>query len=751
LSKEALHRLLKKLYNKKIPIRYIKWVKSFLSDRQAVFSVDSIRGNCGDVNNGTPQGSPISPILNNYNSSDLLDIFDKGAVVRPNTSLIPLELTIYIDDGSIRAVSHSISQNCALLERGFKIVNDYMIENKLTLDPKKREMMYFHNKQDLTGTRNTVCLACPDGSTQTLAPLKTLRWLGIFFDSKLLWTDHINTLTERATSAVLTMSILGNSQKGLSANNLRKVYLQSVVPIMTYASPVWFSGIKQKSRVDKLQKVQNQAMRKIAGAFRTTNVEALESIFSLPPMVSVLAKINYKYATRLQTMDKNNNPVIARLIDWRGPNPEVFLPIIDEEASTNLTRLGRLGDKLGQLEYKQSFPPWTAPLNMQHFIEVRLGPKKKSKEYALKVNNMVYQLESEGHLIAFTNGSKHDSATGAAFWASLRTHKLTEVSTGLGERATALDAEVLAIKTFSDWIFEQFSMNDIRLRSVFNISIVSDCKPAIQLITGPCPKVNREWWADIKRNLETLHERYGLNFIFIWAPGHANILGNEIADTLAKEAVNLPSSVSSTTSYCSEMADKLCLATWKRFRINTKRSQSTWITRKRSLKATKLLKNININRETLSRYVQTMTTHGHNVNYYRCFLPNHIAEGQIDPVCHTCGVDSTIQHVLQDCKKYDKQRPILRNILKTNDRINVKSLVSLKEGRKAFASFLVKSGAFTKDGQIHVAHLSKPIRRTGLPAPYIPPIRKPPDRSSDGPSLGSAESIESLLSQLSAV
>ena len=52
--------------------------------------------------------------------------------------------------------------------------------------------------------------------------------------------------------------LLANTIRGISQMQLCTMYRACVVPIMTYASPVWWTG--KKSHKEKLGKVQNKAL-----------------------------------------------------------------------------------------------------------------------------------------------------------------------------------------------------------------------------------------------------------------------------------------------------------------------------------------------------------------------------------------------------------------------------------------------------------------------------------------------------------
>jgi len=69
------NRLLSELRRKCIPLAYVRWVASFLSDREAAICIDGKRGTMSHVENGIPQGSLISPILAAFYTAELLRQF----------------------------------------------------------------------------------------------------------------------------------------------------------------------------------------------------------------------------------------------------------------------------------------------------------------------------------------------------------------------------------------------------------------------------------------------------------------------------------------------------------------------------------------------------------------------------------------------------------------------------------------------------------------------------------------------------
>ena len=76
--------------------------------------------------------------------------------------------------------------------------------------------------------------------------------------------------------------MLGNTFRGIPPILMRRLYQACVLPIMTYASAVWWKGKKVHEKL--LTKIQNQALRVVCAAFQTTPIYAMEVEASIPPI-----------------------------------------------------------------------------------------------------------------------------------------------------------------------------------------------------------------------------------------------------------------------------------------------------------------------------------------------------------------------------------------------------------------------------------------------------------------------------------
>ncbi|KAL4062960.1 hypothetical protein V8B97DRAFT_1849286, partial [Scleroderma yunnanense] len=94
------------------------------------------------------------------------------------------------------------------------------------------------------------------------------------------------------------------------------VYIACMHTIITYASPVWWTG--KKSHTNMLTHVQNSSLWHICAAFRTTTIHALKVGCTIPPIHLHLDLLNSCFATSIHTLSRYS-PVLQCLPqEWHG-------------------------------------------------------------------------------------------------------------------------------------------------------------------------------------------------------------------------------------------------------------------------------------------------------------------------------------------------------------------------------------------------------------------------------------------------
>ena len=142
--------------------------------------------------------------------------------------------------------------------------------------------------------------------------MKDTTFLGVCFDEKLSFANHIKNLDKRTVSRINLLKILSNKRWHLDANILTLIYKQLVRSIFDYSASI-LCGIRERT-VAKLQVIQNSAMRAIFKLPRESPTETLLSVANahgIEPILSRLADLGKRHAI---TALLNENPIIQLLV-----------------------------------------------------------------------------------------------------------------------------------------------------------------------------------------------------------------------------------------------------------------------------------------------------------------------------------------------------------------------------------------------------------------------------------------------------
>jgi hypothetical protein len=183
---------------------------------------------------GIPQGSPLAPVLSIIYTFNVLPCL---------TDIPNSDLKAYIDDVLLLAVSHSLESNIDRLTRAFNTVINCLEALGLDIDADKTELIHFTRSCSNPALDPLINISPPNALARTVRPSPVMCWLGVFFDRKLSFKKHVETMATRALSTISGLRILANSIRGLSVLNTHLLYKTVVLPILTLASPVWFTGI----------------------------------------------------------------------------------------------------------------------------------------------------------------------------------------------------------------------------------------------------------------------------------------------------------------------------------------------------------------------------------------------------------------------------------------------------------------------------------------------------------------------------
>jgi ribonuclease HI/exonuclease III len=664
--------LLKVLKGLGLPSKLITWVDTFMSKRQIQLAFEGQVGKITDLDTGVPQGSPISQVL--------FLIYVKYITQKKAYQLS------YIDDFSLSATSTSARINCSILGSIIAELFSKAVDYQVQFEPEKTELIHFHNK------RKPILDTIKIGDLE-ISPKKVVRYLGIWFDSKLSFKSHVEKRTNSATSALYGLIRLATTQKGLSFQAIRRLYIACIISIADYGIQVWWKPGLPQSMIGKYQKLQNLAVRHMLGAFKGSPQKALEVEAAIMPPEIRFERLCNRYALRMLYFNKKH-PII-----------ELGLSEAQDELYTeervrlhSLTKWIKPITQLLALVKRLELVKCQNPLEVLHTAEETpwiqkfpaiLAISKESKEKEVKnhnklVDTLLKKDSSLGKILLYTDGSQGEiqntkqnaAAVCQIGYTNSQIRLQKSCYWNLGSEIEVADAEVFAIYKALQLAVKEA---DFTIDAVY---IFVDSQAAINKLDQP---LNTHITKAARLYAKQLSD-LGVKLVIQWCPSHTGILGNEGADLLAKKGLKAKKSKEAFTSlsFLKRRMKEIDVDNWKaNWEKSSKGKGAIYqAVMKNRMKFSRTPSILEVPRKHQGAYIQLKT----GIGYFKAYF-NLIGRAENNRCFRRCAAKQTAKHLLLECKNYKKERRKIARKLKAP--LSLQQLFNTKKGKEALAEYLM--------------------------------------------------------------
>jgi len=214
--------LIHKLHKLGIRGIVLNWIRDFLSRRTQCVRIGSTLSSWTDVVSGVPQGSVIGPILFLCFINDLPDIV--SGIVK-----------IFADDTKLFSPV-TTNEECYNLQSDLDNLSDWSDKWKLTFNAKKCKVLHL-------GSSNSdfrYSMRDPDGNYSAIEAVTNEKDLGVTFDERLSFNQHITNITNKAQR---TLGLVHRSFECLDEEMFLPLYTALIRPTLEYGSWVWLHCI----------------------------------------------------------------------------------------------------------------------------------------------------------------------------------------------------------------------------------------------------------------------------------------------------------------------------------------------------------------------------------------------------------------------------------------------------------------------------------------------------------------------------
>lgn len=505
--------LLYKLKQLKLHGNIYHFIRNFLTDRTLQVRLGTSLSKSYPVINGVPQGSVISPLLFILFANDF-----------PTANVHQIQTSLFADDSAIWKSGRNLAYITTKLQQQLK---------KITSWCKKWGFKININKTaDLTFTKRAYKLQNIPPlflNHQQLKRTTSAKFLGIIFDNKLNFNEHMKYVTKKVNLSLNLLRSLTKTTWGASKSVLLVLYKALVKSRFAYGSELFYSA--SKKTLAQLDTIQFKALKTICNAAPATSLMALQNECGEPPLHLQRLQILVRHAVRIKMVIDNPAKSILQ-VSWHDKYQTSKTSTISQQLEEFMPIINTYNDA----PIITDTPPWMFTPIVTNTGLVEHIDKKATDPLQSKAISLKYYEPYNDFIPAYTDGSKLDNnQTGIGIYFPNSNYSALKP---LHSTYTIFQAEMEAIYRALEYI------KHIRSQEPHSHSqdyvIYSDSLSAIKAIENYQIRPLTKQIVNLLESHQSL-KNTNANIVIAWIPSHVNIAGNEMADSLAKKAANCDS------------------------------------------------------------------------------------------------------------------------------------------------------------------------------------------------------------------
>lgn len=480
--------------------RCLEWIQHFLSDRINKVKVGDTLSTMFKPENGCPQGSCLSPLL------FLVMINDFPSLSAHTKS------AIFADDASLWRCGKNVPHIEHHLQEDLRVIEIWCNKWGFQINVEKTNAIMITNKVSPPSCHLTI-------NNKSIGFTKTVKFLGIWFDNKLSWKQHIQHLCEKAQKQLNVMRCLTGKTWGASQKALLMVYKGLILSTFDYGCVVYKDAANWILK--KLDAIQYKALLVVTGALVGTALHPMLLETGEIPLRLRRHEMALRYYNKINLLNTASKQEL--LEDKTFPPLEIKWHNTHKQELQTFYDAGNINSQALGLLSRDTIPhPWSLPVVT---VDTSFHNVERSETITACIAAHLAKLELEGNTLIYTDGSKTDAGTAGVGIAIPRMG--LELCYRIPDVCSILSTEASAILR---------ALEIVKIRNIQKSVIINDNLRVMEFIQNPSGKV-----PSIVHRITTylLDIKPSLDVSLLWIPSHIGLDDHDKADTIAKTGARL--------------------------------------------------------------------------------------------------------------------------------------------------------------------------------------------------------------------
>ncbi|XP_055918538.1 uncharacterized protein LOC129950636 [Eupeodes corollae] len=594
--------VINQLKNWGINKQLLQVISSFMSNRTIIVKINGHLSTATSIQNGIPQGSPISTVLYNAYVNPLLETL-QSELVQTKTILTYADNIFVLASGKPDEVKNTLNSTVSK-------ALEWCDESGAKMPINKMDALHVCRKHNCMNTDVNIGLT-------SISLLNKAKILGLACTKTWKWHSHEKIISQKLGKTNNLLKIICSKYKGPHINTAIDIAKTLIIGAIQHGFTVYSQWTKQNDQ--KVQVKINAVLRTALGALPSTPIEALLAEANISSFTNMKVIAQNKLFSKSIVNTKHALHDICKSgwfqVETSKNKCAIFSSIRNIKASKiNIPEIHNYDDQT---------PPWLFP---RYLINISL--RESSKE---STPNEVFRQKFAEIIetvnfgcVLYTDASCKDGVTGYCVYRLDSTNNKVLLQQLTIPDQNSYTGEVMAIVEAFKYALNLTVKTAICSDSLSAILAIKNNKnqvPIIQALRAhlcsECPRIH-----------------------LIWSPGHVGIPGNEKADAGARQAIIMPLEYK-----IPPFANSIWIHS---FKIIQEESENRWNQSKSFLRTHKPnLSPVTYNKD-LKRYQAVQISRlrlGHTM-----FNKSHLFKKEDPPLCNFCRELLTVKHILQCCR-----------------------------------------------------------------------------------------------------